>query len=225
MAQSPAKPKAAVPTLLRVVGGGLLVHPTVGRGILDAPNPRPIRGRQGCRPLRRWWSAGRRGQAPALRGGTYRPGRQWSVRTGGGTHRSRPTFYVGSLFVAVGRGILDAPNPRSIRGRQGCRPLRRWWSAVRHGGGGKPPPYTAEPIGLWKMAAACRRRHTQVPPYKPCRQSVCVRRGRCPHRPGGTIGQIMRHLGESAPAAAHTGAALRSLLVVRPCLRAGRPRR
>ena len=72
------------------------------------------------------------------------------------------------------------------------------------------------------VGSVARRRDTQVPPYKPCRQSVCVRRGRCPHRPGGTIGQIMRHLGKSAPAAAHTGAALRSLLVVRSCLRAGR---
>ena len=95
MAQSPAKPKAAVPTLLRVVGGGLFAY------------------------LYR-----RRGQAPTLRGGTHRPCRQWSICTGGGTHRSCPTFYVGSLFVAVGRGILDAPNLRPIRGRQGCRPLR-----------------------------------------------------------------------------------------------------
>ena len=52
MAQSPAKPKAAVPTPSRVVDGGLIVHPTVGRGIPDAPAPHPIRGRQGCRPLR-----------------------------------------------------------------------------------------------------------------------------------------------------------------------------
>ena len=44
----------------------------------------------------------------------------------------------------VGRGILDAPAPHSVRDRQGCRPLRRWWSAVRHGGGGKPPPYRVE---------------------------------------------------------------------------------
>ena len=48
----------------------------VGRGIPDAPTPHPIRGRQGCRPLRRFWSA---------------------VQHGGGTHRSRPTFSVGSL--------------------------------------------------------------------------------------------------------------------------------
>ena len=50
----------------------------VGRGIPDAPTPHPIRGRQGCRPLRRWWSA---------------------VQHGGGTHRSRPTFSVSSLSV------------------------------------------------------------------------------------------------------------------------------
>ena len=44
--------KAAVPTPSRVADGGLIVHPTVGRGIPDAPASHPIRGRQGCRPLR-----------------------------------------------------------------------------------------------------------------------------------------------------------------------------
>ena len=44
--------KAAVPTPTRVADGGLFDPPTVGRGILDAPKPHPIRGRQGCRPLR-----------------------------------------------------------------------------------------------------------------------------------------------------------------------------
>ena len=84
----------------------------------------------------------------------------------------------GGLFVhpTVGRGILDAPKPHPIRGRQGCRPLRRWWSTVRHGGGGKPPPYGVEPIGPQKPERACQRRDTQVPPYVPCRQSVRVRR-------------------------------------------------
>ncbi len=46
----------------------------VGRGIPDAPTPHPIRGRQGCRPLRYAYSM---------------------VRPGGGTHRSRPTVHVG----------------------------------------------------------------------------------------------------------------------------------
>ena len=41
------------------------------------------------------------------------------------------------------------------------------WGAIfpPTSGGGKPPPYTAEPISLWKMATAYQRRHTQVPPY------------------------------------------------------------
>ena len=45
--------KAAVPT--PSAGGGrrpYITHPTVGRGIPDAPTMPPIRGRQGCRPLR-----------------------------------------------------------------------------------------------------------------------------------------------------------------------------
>ena len=84
----------------------------------------------------------------------------------------------GGLFdpPTVGRGILDAPKPHPIRGRQGCRPLRRWWSAVQHSGGGKPPPYGVEPIGPRKPERACQRRDTQVPPYVPYRQSVRVRR-------------------------------------------------
>ena len=56
-------------------------YPHVGRGILDAPTPHSIRGRQGCRPLRRCWSA---------------------VRCSGGTHRSRPTFHTGSPSRNVG---------------------------------------------------------------------------------------------------------------------------
>ena len=84
----------------------------------------------------------------------------------------------GGLFdpPTVGRGILDAPKPHPIRGRQGCRPLRRWWSAVQHSGGGKPPPYGVEPIGPRKPERACQRWDTQVPPYVPYRQSVRVRR-------------------------------------------------
>ena len=70
------------PPRQRVADGGLIVHPTVGRGIPDAPAPHPIRGRQGCRPLRQWWPA---------------------VQHGGGTRRSRPTSFVGSVFVFIGR--------------------------------------------------------------------------------------------------------------------------
>ena len=58
------------PPRQRVADGGLIVHPTVGRGIPDAPAPHPIRGRQGCRPLRSTYSV---------------------VHTSGGTRRSRPT--------------------------------------------------------------------------------------------------------------------------------------
>ena len=84
----------------------------------------------------------------------------------------------GGLFAHpnVGRGIPDAPKPHPIRGRQGCRPLRRCWSTVRHGGGGKPPPYAVEPLGSQKLERACQRRDTQIPPYVPYRQSVQVRR-------------------------------------------------
>ena len=35
----------------------------------------------------------------------------------------------------VGRGILDASMAHSVRGRQGCRPLRPGWSMVRTSGG------------------------------------------------------------------------------------------
>ena len=74
MAQPPRQcRKAAVPTPTRVADGGLFDPPTVGRGILDAPKPHPIRGRQGCRPLRRWWSTVRHcgGRAfRAVRGAT-----------------------------------------------------------------------------------------------------------------------------------------------------------
>ena len=63
------------------------VQSIVGRGIPDAPTPHPIRGRQGCRPLRRFWSA---------------------VQHGGGTHRSRPTFSVGSLSVLSGSKFVPA---------------------------------------------------------------------------------------------------------------------
>ena len=72
--------KAAVPTPSRVADGGLLCTPSVGRGILDAPAPHSFRGRQGCRPLRP---------------------RGLMVHPNGGTHRSRPTFHIGSPSRAV----------------------------------------------------------------------------------------------------------------------------
>ena len=83
-----AKPKAAVPTPSAGGGRRPFGYPHVGRGILDAPTPHSIRGRQGCRPLRRCWSA---------------------VRCSGGTHRSRPTSFVGSAFVFVGRHLRVPP--------------------------------------------------------------------------------------------------------------------
>ena len=108
-AQSPRRSrKAAVPTPWRVVDGGLFVRPSVGRGILDAPTPHPIRGRQGCRPLRRWWSV---------------------MRHGGGTRRSRPTFIVGSALVFMGQQMTPAVHPTGAAARamacgRGLRHLR-----------------------------------------------------------------------------------------------------
>ena len=106
------------------------VQSLVGRGIPDAPTPHPIRGRQGCRPLRRFWSAVQRG------GGTHRSCPTESEHIGlSGFRRNGPNASRRAVQSLVGRGIPDAPTPHPIRGRQGCRPLRRWWSAVQHGGG------------------------------------------------------------------------------------------
>ena len=65
----------------------------VGRGIPDAPAPHPIRGRQGCRPLRYAYS---------------------TVRSGGGTHRSRPTVHVGRPYR------VELPATRRMRARRKC---------------------------------------------------------------------------------------------------------
>ena len=84
--------KAAVPTPSRVVDGGLLCTPSVGRGILDAPAPHSFRGRQGCRPLRP---------------------RGLMVHPNGGTHRSRPTFHIGSPSRAVRDAVPYKPGMRT----------------------------------------------------------------------------------------------------------------
>ena len=115
--------KAAVPTPSRVVDGGLFVHPTVGRGILDAPTPHPIRGRQGCRPLRRWCSA---------------------VQHGGGTHRS---YVPCRQFVCICRA---APACAAVRYRGRClmhcgaivNPCRRRGQATALRGETNRPPQT-----------------------------------------------------------------------------------
>ena len=88
----------------------------------------------------------------AVCGPTPQGGFSWPV---GPIHllwTSAPTWCNTSF---VGRGILDAPT----------RPPS---GAVRDAGpyaGGGRQCSTAEPIGPWKMAAAYRRRHTQVPHY------------------------------------------------------------
>ena len=138
--------KAAVPTPHGVVGGGFSVSPEprtnyrptrragpmcpaapyrvaltgawgrmrnrfVGRGILDASMVHSIRGRQGCRPLRSGWSV---------------------ARTGGGTHRCRPTNIDGLPRFAGGRdgGLAAyaariAPSADGALDDRGFRPLRR----------------------------------------------------------------------------------------------------
>ena len=136
--ETPQRPKApsadgAIP------GQGPWSAPPLLRGGRRGPStnavPGPIHPRTGANA----YHVTRRGQAPALQGGTYQPGRKWNVPASGGTHSSRPTVHIGSPSMFVGRGIPDAPKPHPIRGRQGCRPLRFGCSLVHPGGGGQAP--------------------------------------------------------------------------------------
>ena len=90
--------KAAVPTPHGVVGGGFSVSPE------PRTNYRPTR-----------------------RAGPMCPAAPYRVALIGAWVRMRNRF--------VGRGILDASMAHSIRGRQGCRPLRFGWPVARTGGG------------------------------------------------------------------------------------------
>ena len=100
----------------------------------------------------------------AVCGPTPQGGFSWPV---GPIHllwTSAPTWCNTSF---VGRGILDAPTRHPIRGRQGCRPLRWWWSAVPHSGTNRPvengcclPAAAHTGAALWTMGcfAGCGQR-------------------------------------------------------------------
>ena len=154
------------------------------------------------------------GKPPPYAVGINRPVRWFSVRTNGGTHRSRPTSYVGSSYVFVGDDAHIVPavwsndarytraNPyQAVRKFDGavCGPM--WASAptgrvqfnVHRRTDANPYRRRGQAPALrgWNQSAcpmvfgAYQRRDTQVPPYELRRQFVRVRRGRCPHRPGG----------------------------------------
>ena len=176
--------KAAVPTPHGVVGGGFSVSPEprtnyrptrragpmcpaapyrvaltgawgrmrnrfVGRGILDASMAHSIRGRQGCRPLRFGWSV---------------------VRTGGGTHRCRPTNMDGLPRFAGGRdgGLAAyaariAPSADGALDDRGFRPLRRTTGGAASGLrdlGNAPPVGKRCRRGILCQSKAQFRRHT-----------------------------------------------------------------
>ena len=93
----------AAPYRVAFIGAwGRMRNRFVGRGILDASMAHSIRGRQGCRPLRFGWPV---------------------VRTGGGTHRCRPTFFIGGAFMfAVWHIMAPRRPPRRGGGGHGLRP-------------------------------------------------------------------------------------------------------
>ena len=152
MAQSPAKPKAAVPT--PSAGGGRRPYRTVydtecvpqttqgspcGGGVDDRciPGTRTGGGTHRSRPTSHVGSpcgnVGRHLCVPPCGGGVDDrciPG----TRTGGGTHRSRPTSHVGSPCGNVGRHLCVPPCGGGVDDR--CIP------GTRIGGGDKPPHLT-----------------------------------------------------------------------------------
>ena len=108
MAQSPAKPKAAVPTPSRVADGGLLAVPgTVVRCIGAQSSPLPAAGAS-PRPTQRNQSACGK----------------WQLPTSGGTHRCRPTFFIGGAFMFAVWHIMAPRRPprRGGGGGHGLRP-------------------------------------------------------------------------------------------------------
>ena len=121
----------------------------VGRGILDASMVHSIRGRQGCRPLRSGWSV---------------------ARTGGGTHRCRPTNMDGLPRFAGGRdgGLAAyaariAPSADGALDDRGFRPLRRTTGGATSGLrdlGNAPPVGKRCRRGILCQSKAQVRRHT-----------------------------------------------------------------
>ena len=122
------------------------------------------------------WGPTRRGQAPALRGGTNQFYPFGVVHTSGGTHRSRPTNHPGSpsddfRCVPVMPGFMVRCTVVRRTGRCRHRPLQGVCiSRTIPSGGGKPPPYGVQPISfihlVWCIPAAghigsALREHTE----------------------------------------------------------------
>ena len=107
----------------------------------------------------------RRGQAPALRGGTDRPVRWFSACTGGGTRRSRPTNHMGSPFVFVGRHLCVPPCGGGVDDR--CIPANPYRTVRKFDGaacGPTPQGGFSWPVGpihlLWASApTGCNATH------------------------------------------------------------------
>ena len=141
------------------------------------------------------------GKPPPYAVGINRPVRWFSVRTNGGTHRSRPTSYVGSSYVFVGDDAHIVPavwsndarytraNPyQAVRKFDGavCGPMwasaptgrvqfnvHRRTDANPYRRRGQAPALRGRNQSACPMVfGAYQRRDTQVPPYEPHGQSV-----------------------------------------------------